>query len=139
MTIPPTEEERQVSPGHVDWSAAPVAAPDPIVTPDVSPAFIKISNPHPEQPVTKKYIGIIAYSNLIVLGEKAITRDIYLHFHQINDSYQIKVMSEFARKMENIYELNYEMYNSKEPSQPIKRTHIFPPKHPNNNQEQTSK
>lgn len=35
--------------------------------------------------------------------------------------------------------MNYESYNSKEPSQPVKRTHIFPPKHPNNNQEQTSK
>ena len=64
-----------------------------LVTPDISPAFIKISNQHPEQPITKRYIGIVGYSNLIILGEKAITRDIYLHFHQINDSCQIKVMS----------------------------------------------
>ena len=70
-----------------------------LINQDIPPTFIKLNSTH-----TKKHsrvIGLLAFPNLLVLAERTLTRDVFLHFYSQHEDYQFKVFSEFAKRTEN--------------------------------------
>ncbi len=83
-----------------------------VVNPDSNPTFIKLDSGALDQKNSHRYIELISYPNLLILAEKAQTKDVYLHFYSVNEEHQIKVTSELARKADCDQEITYEIHQS---------------------------
>jgi ATP adenylyltransferase/5',5'''-P-1,P-4-tetraphosphate phosphorylase II len=51
-----------------------------------------------EEKENGRYIGLVSFPNLLVLGVKSQTRDVILNFFSVHEEHQLKVTSELAKK-----------------------------------------
>lgn len=83
-----------------------------LVSHDVNPTFIKLSTTPIDQKNQQKYVALISYPNLLILAEKAPSRDVYLNFYSVNEEHQVKIVSELARKADSDLDIRYEVRQS---------------------------
>lgn len=55
-----------------------------IVSSDVRPNFIKLDDHFVEEKESGRYIGLVSFPNLLVLGVKSQTRDVVLNFFSVH-------------------------------------------------------